>query len=84
MSKESNRIYLKCSFDCYVSMTEETMQKRFGANIVVLSEVVGTYLANSLEGLENISKSELTLKDGEITTKYISARQGVNRFKKED
>ena len=83
MSEES-RIYLKCSFDCYVSMTEADMKKRFEANILLLSQVVGGYLANSLEGLEKISKSEMTLKAGNIRTKYISARQGVNRFKKED
>ena len=83
MSEES-RIYLKCTFDCYVSLTETDMKKRFDADILLLSQVVGGHFAISLEGLEQISKSELTLKAGDITTKYISARQGVKHFKKED
>jgi len=73
-------IYLKCTFDCYVKLTENTMKKRFQGNIILLSQIVGTILANALTSLEDISKSELLLKSGEITTKYISARYGLKLF----
>ena len=79
---EETKIYLKCTFDCYVAMTETTMKKRFDGDIILLSQLVGTILANSLPDLEEISNSELSLKSGEITTKYILARQGEARFKK--
>ena len=74
------RYYFKCTFDCYVTMEEETLTKRFNNDIILLSEVVGRILANSLTQLETISHNELKFKEGEITTKYYPAGQGVKRF----
>lgn len=80
LDDEESRYYLKCTFDCYVTLTDETMKKRFDGDLVLISEIVGRILANSLSGLEEISHNELSLTEGEITTKYILAKQGVKRF----
>ena len=72
-------LYYKCTFDCYVSIDEETAQKT-NTDALRVSTFVGTHLANCISEL-NKTSSPSSFANGEITTKAITARQGEARFK---
>ena len=76
MSEDKKRLYFKCSFDCYVSIEEET-----GTGVLRVSAFVGAHLANCIFELEK-EQSAPTFVSGEITTNIITARQGEKWFKK--
>ena len=72
-------LYYKCTFDCYVSIDEETAMKT-RTDALRVSTFVGVHLANCISEL-NKTNSSSSFANGEITTKTITARQGEARFK---
>lgn len=79
---EDKKLYFKCTFDCYVSLDEETAAKN-KTGVLRVSEFIGTHLANCISTL-NKEQSAASFVSGEITTKIIIARQGKKWFEKED
>jgi len=77
------RVYMKCSFDCFVSIDEEWMKEKFsGGGVFVISNLVGTLLTNAVVEFNGKSKADYIkiAEKGEMATKYISERQGRKRF----
>ncbi len=79
---EDKKLYFKCTFDCYVSLDEETAAKS-KTGVLRVSEFIGAHLANCITELGK-EQSDSSFANGEITTKAITARQGKKWFEKED
>ena len=77
-------VYMKCSFDCFVAIDEEWLREKFGGSgVLMVSDLVGTILTNKINDFNDLNSTTLKIRfaeRGEITTKYISARQGESRF----
>jgi hypothetical protein len=73
-------IYFKCSFDVFVRLDEETARKIEYDTLLLVSAHVAKACNSTVKRLNDASKETSEFETGEITTKYISARQGEKKF----
>ena len=73
-------IYFKCNFDVFVRLDEGAAQKMKSDVLLVVSAHVGNACNVVVNQLNHASDENSQYKSGEITTKYISARQGNQKF----
>lgn len=73
-------IYFKCTFDIFVRLDEEAARKCKSDVLLMVSAYVANACAISVKELNEASTELSGYKSGEITTKYLSARQGEKKF----
>lgn len=75
-------IYFKCNFEVFVRLDEEAAQKMHSDVLLLVSAHVANACNSTVKRLNDTSKESSSFETGEITTKYISARQGEKKFGK--
>ena len=75
-----SNLFFKCTFDIFVRLDVETAQNIEHDVLLLVSGHVANACCIVVKQLNDTSKETSEYESGEITTKYISARQGNAKF----